>query len=66
MAGEGVGVAEAGGEGAGDAAHLPAELKMIFFGADAIGVDDGDVEDTDEEAGPEHGGWGTEELRFFF
>src|SRR5579862_2591 len=65
VSGKGIGKAVASGEGSGDTAHLPAELEVIFFGADAIGVDDGDVEDADEEASPEHGGWRPEEGGFF-
>ena len=50
---EGVGVAVAGDEGAGDAGHLVAEGEVVFEGAEAVGVGEGDVEDADEEAGPE-------------
>src|SRR5271163_788066 len=54
VADEGVRVAVTSGEGAGDAAHLPAELLMVLTEADAVGVCDGEVEEADEEAYPEH------------
>ena len=57
---EGVGVAVAGGKGAGDAAHLPAELEVILQGADAVGVADGDDEDADGEGCPEDEAGGAE------
>jgi len=53
MAGEGVGVAVAGGDRACDAAYLPAELEVVLKESDAIGVGDGDVEQTDDEGYPE-------------
>ena len=51
--GEGVGVAVAGEQGAGNAAGLPAELEVVLRDADAVGVGEGDVEHADQEAGPE-------------
>src|ERR1700679_2052146 len=60
VAGEGVREAVAGGEGAGDATHLPAELEVVLAEADAVGVGEGEVEDSDEEADPEHRRWGLE------
>ena len=55
VAGEGVGVSVAGDKGAGDASHLPAELEMVVGEANAVGVGQRDVEDAEEEAGPEDG-----------
>ena len=50
---EGVGVAVAGGKGARDGAHLPAELEVILKGADAVGMANGDDEDAEDEGCPE-------------
>ena len=57
---EWVGVAVSGGEGAGDAAHLPAELEVILKEADAVGVADGDYEDAEEKCCPEDKAGGAE------
>ena len=57
---EGVGVAEAGGEGAGDAAHLPAELEVILEGADAVGMANRNDEDADGKGCPEDEAGGAE------
>ncbi len=54
--GEGVGVAVAGDQRAGDAARLPAELEVVFGDADAIGVGQRHVEDADDEGDPEDAG----------
>ena len=61
--GEGVGVAVAGDQRAGDAARLPAELEVVLGDADAIGVGQRHVEDADERRRPRRcgrglgGGW---------
>ena len=57
---EGIREAAAGGERAGDATHLPAKGEMIFGGAETVGMGEGEIEDADCEADPEHaaGGWG--------
>jgi hypothetical protein len=54
MTDEWIGKSVAGGEGAGDAAHLPPELEVVLCETDAIGVGEGEIEDADEEAYPEH------------
>ena len=53
VAGEGIGVAVAGGYSARDAADLPAELEVVLKEADAVGVGEGDVEQADDEGYPE-------------
>ena len=58
--GEGVGVAVAGDEGAGDASRLPAELEVVFGDTDAIGVGQRHVKDADGEGGPEDAGGSAE------
>ena len=55
--GEGVCVAVAGDERAGDASRLPAELEVVLTDADAIGVGQREIEDADEEGDPEDAGW---------
>lgn len=50
----------AGGERAGDAACLPAELEVVQDQPDAVGVGDGDVEDANDQARPEDAGGGAE------
>ena len=54
VADEGVGEAIAGGQCAGDAAHLPAELEVVQHQADVVRADEGDVEQPHDQAGPEH------------
>jgi hypothetical protein len=51
--GEGVGVAVAGDQGAGDSASLPAELEVVFGAADSVGVGEREVEDAGQESDPE-------------
>jgi hypothetical protein len=60
---ERVGITEAGDEGTRDAGHFIAEGEVVFKWADAVGVRDGDVEDTDEKTGPEDNGWCAEGRR---
>jgi hypothetical protein len=55
---EGVSVAVASDEGAGDSGHLVAELEVVFCGADAIPVGEGEIEDANEESGDEDGARG--------
>jgi hypothetical protein len=60
MAHEWVGVAIAGGDGAGDPSSLPAELEVIEKKLYAVGVRDRNVEDAKDEAGPEDADWSAE------
>src|SRR5258706_10933576 len=66
VSGEGVCVAVAGDEGAGDAAHLPAELEVVLREADAVGMGKSDVEHAEKKGRPEDGPWCAEGRDFLW
>ena len=60
--GEGVCVAIAGEQRAGDSSRLPAELEVVLTDANAIGMGQRHVENADEEGDPEDASGGAERV----